>query len=263
MKILCPSCEKEVPADNIDLKTGWGKCARCNDIFPLSDVLDGYSPPGESEDQTIERPFDAWARLERADNYLAVYLPPKGMRFATWSILCFAASWLGFIAFWTAGALGFFFNKGQPPNLEEVLFACFSIPFWLVGFGMLGLVLWQARSTRAVYIDAENMVFERTCSIWRRRRAMERSRVQHARATTKTSRNEGATDIRQIAEIVFEKGSFALPCETKSEQLWLVGEINSFLKRVPARSGSFDSRIEGVADDPLRRLKSGASTNPA
>lgn len=188
MKIFCPACEKTIAAENVDLKSGWGKCSACNDVFTLSGVLKGYVQPNESdfEGGPVERPFDAWARLESTDDYLAIFLPPHGMRFANWSLLGFATFWLCFIAFWTAGALGVLGNKGAQPKQENILFACFSIPFWIVGLGMLGGVLWQARGTRSVYIDANQLFVERSCSIWRRRRLFDRSSVQHARPANKT-----------------------------------------------------------------------------
>ena len=67
------------------------------------------------------------------------------MRAGTWGLLGFATFWLAFIAFWTVRALGVFFNGGQV-HWENAIFAAFSTPFWLVGFGMLGGVLARTRS---------------------------------------------------------------------------------------------------------------------
>ncbi len=77
-----------------------------------------------------------------------------------WSVDCvplmvFATFWLGFIAFWTFGALG------MPTSLEDVSkiqpaqipFALFSIPFWLVGIGLASSPWWRKRKLeRSLYV---------------------------------------------------------------------------------------------------------------
>ncbi len=77
-----------------------------------------------------------------------------------WSVDCiplmiFATFWLGFIAFWTFGALG------MPTSLEDlskiqpaqIPFALFSIPFWLVGIVLASSPWWRRRKLeRSLYV---------------------------------------------------------------------------------------------------------------
>jgi hypothetical protein len=178
MKLECPECRRVIPAEDVSLETGCAKCRRCDEVFKLADILPGYAPDATAMQKPPERPFDAWAVLERDDQRLVVHIPAQGMRAATWGALGFATFWLGFIAFWTAGALGVFRGGIHWGN---ALFAAFSTPFWLVGFGMLAGVVWAARSSRTVYLDASVLQTQLRCLAWRRCKTIDRSAVQHAR----------------------------------------------------------------------------------
>jgi hypothetical protein len=229
MKVTCPTCREPIAAADIALDKGWAKCMRCNEVFALADRLPGYAAAVAKKD----RPFDAWAIVERDARRLTVHLPAQGMRAGTFAGLGFAIVWTGFIAFWTAGALGVFFNKG-PLKLENALFAAFSTPFWLIGFGMFGGVIWMARGTRSVLVDASKLVTELRCLMWRRTRRLSRDQVQCARVgTIQTIQKQGSLPTPSV-EIIFTKGSFKLPCASEAEQQWLIAEINDFLQAVPS-----------------------------
>lgn len=254
MKVSCPSCHLTIPAENIALNTGWGKCSTCDGVFPLADLIPGYRPPADAATtnglaEPVERPFDAWAVVDRHHDRLVVHTPPHGMRAGNWAMLGFATFWLAFITFWTAGALGLFFNNGkaEPANL---CFAAFSTPFWLVGFGMLGGVIWSARGTRTVYLDSGRIITQKQCLFWRNRRTLPRTAVQHARpgATTVNSKNQPPSP---TCEMIFDKGSFAIPCNSEAEQRWLVAEINGFLKAVPTDESESAAVENGTALNPL------------
>lgn len=224
MQVRCPKCRLELPVANISFETSLLKCDACNEVFPLSDIL------------PVERPFDAWAKLECTERQLGIVVPPQGMRAATWGLLGFAAFWLAFIAFWTAGALGFApFGKmaaGAIPR-AQVIFASFSIPFWLAGFGMLAGVIWSSRGSTSVYIDSGRAYLEKRCLTYLRRRCVSREKVQCARPGTVIVQRENGTYSPFSAELIYEGGSFKIPCNSQSEQDWIISEINGFLKSVP------------------------------
>jgi hypothetical protein len=237
VKVTCPTCREVVSAENIALDAGWAKCTRCNEVFRLSEILPGYTSGAPSE-PVPERPFDARAVVERTEEKLIVHVPPNGMR-PVWGLLGFAVFWLGFIAFWTAGVLGLAFGGGGPIGWGQVGFACFSIPFWAVGFVMLGTVVWSARGNRTACLTASWMLTELRCVFWRRRRRIARFLVQRARkGTFRGWRWEGRSDDTAVGgaafpvALVFENGTFSLPCTTEAEQEWLVAEVNQFLQSV-------------------------------
>jgi len=230
MKVNCPNCGEIVPAEGLALDTSWGKCTACHEVFRLADVIEGYVAPSEEQvPGKPERPFDAWAVVERQLDRLLIHIPPHGLRAGTLALLGFAIFWLAFVAFWTAGALGLLFN-GQMRGVN-IVFLCFSIPFWLVGFGMLGGVLWASRGSRTVYFDGVEMVTGLRCLLWRRRRVHDLATVQNARQSSqKTSSDEEfATDTYSV-EIVYSSGSLVLPCSSRAEQQWLLAEINDYLQ---------------------------------
>ena len=68
-------------------------------------------------------------KLQRREGSLVADIPPGARRVVGMGLLGFGAVWTSFIAFWTASAIG----MGAP-----LFFPLFSIPFWIVGFSMLG-----------------------------------------------------------------------------------------------------------------------------
>jgi hypothetical protein len=255
MKATCPKCSKTIPSADIDLASGWAKCAGCDEVLPLAELVPGYSPApaGSAAAPAVpERPFDAWTVVERSNESLFVHTPPQGMRAGTWAMLGFATFWLGFIAFWTAGALGVFFGNQKGIQWENAMFAAFSTPFWLVGFIMLGSVVWMARGRRIVHLDAAQMTAETRCLFWRRRKIVDRADVQCAREGVLIVKNENTSTgsassyFPYSAEIIYEKGSFRIPCTSIAEREWIIGEINDFLQQTPYRpspyaDGQFDT----------------------
>jgi predicted Zn finger-like uncharacterized protein len=244
MKVTCPNCRQVIPADDIALDKGWAKCVRCNEVFQLAQLVPEYEAAAAPAAKPPERPFDAWVVTERDGDRLIIHVPPMGMRAGTWAMLGFATFWTGFIAFWTAGASGLLF--GAKPGAVNIGFAAFSIPFWLIGFGMLGGVLWTARGSRVVLLDASKMVTELRCLFWRRRKLIDRAAVQCAREGVVTVKSDqpSSTYFPYPAEIIYEKGSFKLPCNSETERAWLLAEINGFLQQVPYRPSAFDARDE-------------------
>jgi len=238
MKVTCPDCEAVIPAEHVSLETGWAKCIRCNEVFPLADLVEGYSPEGAPKAAASrgkpERPFDAWAIVEHDGPRMLIHFPPQGLRAGAWGLLFFAIFWNGFVFFWTLGALGVFFNQGQI-QWENLAFAAFSTPFWLVGFGMLAAVLWMARGSRTVYFDGMQMISEMRCLFWRRNRVKDLVDVQHAREGRTVVKSDAQTTPYSV-EIVFTKGSISLPCSSENEQRWLIAEVNEYLQRC-ARGG--------------------------
>jgi hypothetical protein len=125
MEIKCPKCGKSLPSSSININTDLGKCDDCNTVFKLSESIDTieisrvFSPPNGSKIQISEN-----------ENSIEILL--KAKKFGTQDIfpVLFSLFWFGFVVFWTIGAA-----KGS------ILFALFSIPFWIVGINMmLGLV---------------------------------------------------------------------------------------------------------------------------
>ncbi len=86
----------------------------------------------------------------------------------------FCTIWLGFIAFWTYGALGFPTTMQELEKAlgENLAMPLFSIPFWLAGFFLASLP-WQQkrRMQRTIYAvtDRRALVIEKKFFSWNTR----------------------------------------------------------------------------------------------
>jgi hypothetical protein len=225
MKVQCPCCSTGVSATNINLGTGWAKCDACQELFALSQVVPNYP---HAEKGSVQRPYNARALVEQTNEELLIHLPAEGMRAATFATLGFATFWLGFIAFWTIGALGVF--GGQPPAAPNILFACFSIPFWIVGFFMMAVVAWNIWGTKSLRIDRQGMRTHQRCLAWSQTRWVDLERVQYARHHERVVKTEGQQP--RAVEVVYRAGSFVLSADSEDEERWLITVINDFVRSV-------------------------------
>ena len=94
--------------------------------------------------QRIRKPFDSRLELSTEGGRLRLVVPPLRVQAQHLGILGFAFLWLGFIAFWTAGAAH-----------ASAIFASFSIPFWFVGLAMLGRTALPLISTTVLELSSE------------------------------------------------------------------------------------------------------------
>lgn len=91
-----------------------------------------------SKPPRMAQPYGSRIKLTIIRDRLDIYIPPAGWRFEFVPLLGFALFWNIFLVVWTVGAA----SAGG-------FFALFSIPFWMVGVGMLYPVLMGiAGSTR-------------------------------------------------------------------------------------------------------------------
>jgi len=259
MKPICPSCHQEIPVEDVDLDTGLGRCRSCNEIFEIPELLEHLQriQAAKEEKQSKSppvRPADTRIRLVRKEDRLLIYLPPWGLRGPTIGLLFFSIFWLGFVTFWTAGALGIFFQPGKPPKWENIVFSLFSIPFWLVGFGMFGGALTGMLSRRIVYLDSSWLESRWQCLFVKFRKQISREDVQMARVAKppvlRSTTDDQSNPVFGI-EIVYQGGTVRIPCENQAEQDWLLAEVNQFLETVPYRPNYLS---DGAADETLRDL---------
>lgn len=261
MKPACPSCHQEVPVEDVNLETGLGRCRFCNEIFEIPELVthiravQAGSPPGSGGPPPM-RPADSRIKLIKRDNRLLVYLPPWGFFSPVLVLLLFSLFWLGFVAFWTAGALGVLTDPAGGPRWENIMFSLFSIPFWLVGLGMLVGALSGMFSRRVIYLDESRLENRWELGFLKYRKTVSRADVQTARVASaplfQRSRNDRPTPSYGV-EIVYQGGKISIPCENEDEQNWLLAEVRSFLETVPYRPETF---ANGSVDEAFRELTS-------
>ena len=76
--------------------------------------------------------------------------PKKGISKSNIPVLIFATLWLLLVAFWT-----FFAAMGS------IWFALFSIPFWIIGFGLFFGTLLTATQTEVITLTRHSIVIEK------------------------------------------------------------------------------------------------------
>lgn len=237
MRIECPKCRSEVPIENLSLDEGQAKCAGCHETFSLAEVVAGY-PAQPKSPARLDRPADALARLNRTPDLLEIDQPAQGFRnLSCGKYLCWAIIPLAMKPFSIAFMLNF--ARHDPPgqahwDLAFILFmpAVWYIPLCLFVCFMLGAVVWLSSSERSVCCDADRMDMELRCWRWRRRRSVARDDVQCARpriVDAKKKESLDNMDYTHAVQLVYEGGSFNLPCKHAAEQAWLLDEINEFL----------------------------------
>jgi len=121
MQLICPNCQTPIDADEVNVKADVAKCVVCENIYKASDLVETINL-----EETLILPGGSRIQYESSGmGSSTLTLPRQGLDSSKGFPIGFATFWMGFIAFWTWGALQ-----------SSLAFALFSIPFWLVGLAM-------------------------------------------------------------------------------------------------------------------------------
>ena len=152
--------------------------------------------------------------------YLMVEMPPIGWRFDNISWLSFALIWSGFLFFWTAGAIAAGAN---------LFFPLFSIPFWIVGLGILGGVLFSVAGRTRLEIDRQNFRLQWQLLGFSREVTGQTAQIDHIELSSNYEINGKPVISCTIVEGLrtHRFGSWL----AESEKEWLVAEIMAFLNK--------------------------------
>ncbi len=90
-------------------------------------------------------------RMDRYD----ILIPATGFKGKHTFMIIFAIFWNTFLVFWTLGAA-----KGS------IIFALFSIPFWIVGFLLIRGVYVSVKQSQTIKIEHKNLILSKTTPIW-------------------------------------------------------------------------------------------------
>lgn len=143
MEIFCPNCSCNIDADSINVQTDLAKCNACGSIHKLSEIIK-TSGSQINDDKLVLPSGSRITASNTAESAIEFYLPAAGFKGANIPLLGFSIVWLAFITFWTAMA-----------SLASIGFASASIPFWVVGLGILLLSITSAKERQEIRIDKE------------------------------------------------------------------------------------------------------------
>ncbi|HEY9847914.1 MAG TPA: serine/threonine-protein kinase [Leptolyngbyaceae cyanobacterium] len=166
------------------------------------------------------QPTGSRIRLQQTWGKLIVEIPPVGWRLDNISWLGFALIWSGFLFFWTAGAIA----VGT-----YLFFPLFSIPFWIVGLGMLGNILFSLTGRTRLEIDRENFRLQWQLLGFRYLVKGGTADIKKVELSSNYQINNQPIVTCNIIEGVrnYRFGSWLLLAEKE----WLMEEITNFLKK--------------------------------
>ncbi|MEL7496824.1 MAG: hypothetical protein AAFN77_04395 [Planctomycetota bacterium] len=118
IEVYCPSCDRHVPGENINIQEMMGKCNACDAVFPIK----SWKPFGEEDvyqPVKSEPSQPSGLHLEEDVNGVFIWFRwfTPGIIFLTF----FCIAWDSFLVFWYAAALGGI-GQGQPIVWLMVLF---------------------------------------------------------------------------------------------------------------------------------------------
>lgn len=147
MKIHCPHCEAELPADSINIAKGIAHCRPCNEIIDIS-----LLKMGAEDVALVEKPSTSRVESFVSRDEIGFILPPLGFRGTTLFFLLFTTFWNGiswtmFIAALSSGEIG------------AVLFLT---PFLAIGLVTFGIFLYLLKGEVAVLINRQEVSISRT-----------------------------------------------------------------------------------------------------
>ncbi|MEL6930738.1 MAG: serine/threonine-protein kinase, partial [Cyanobacteria bacterium J06600_6] len=106
----------------------------------------------------LKQPKYSHLKLDKTKEAIEVMFPAKGFTPEILFIGLFALFWNGFMIAWT----GIGIAVSMPTNMS-IMMHLFSIPFWLIGFGLIGSVIFTLLGKTQLQIDSEQISLTYSC----------------------------------------------------------------------------------------------------
>jgi hypothetical protein len=146
MELICPNCNASISPDNVNVSTDLAKCDKCNSIHRASELIEP-----KSIEKIINPPRGSKMIIKKGfDDSIELFYPKKGFTFSFVPQLFFIIFWFGFLCFWTYMAA-----QGS------IIFAMFSIPFWIIGFGMFGGLINSILETQTLILSKTSLTLKK------------------------------------------------------------------------------------------------------
>ena len=147
---------------------------------------------------------------------------PGGFNPAVIGLIVFAVFWNGFLVFWTWGA-----------SRASIVFALFSIPFWLVGFAMIFWIVWELFGKVSIHINSLGIAVVKELFGFSKRTVMPLDTVGDIKVKEqdKSMRQQNASQ-RGIAIDYGVKTAFVGGGLSEAELQWLAYEMRRFMKKL-------------------------------
>jgi hypothetical protein len=164
MKLTCPDCRQPVPATDVNIKLGVGKCLACDSVFSLVDQTGRAVTPLRSN-LPIAAP-----RHWRVDDFGPdLTIGWRWYTHAIWFLVFFAIIWDGFLFVWYTVAIGQLLSgKG---DWSAVIMLVFPTLHLLVGVGITYAVFATFLNRTEVKLSSgELTVYQGPLPVWGNKR---------------------------------------------------------------------------------------------
>ena len=232
MELICSNCGAVISPENVNISTDLAKCDMCNSIHKASELVDRQAigqiedPPSGTK-MTVKKGYG---------DEIELFYPQSGFTASQLPQIGFTIFWLGFISFWTWGA-----SQGS------VAFAMFSIPFWIVGFAMLGGIINSIFETQTLKLDRNSLTIKKNRPIRPKRIEFNVRDIQSIRmkqikmgpysifdnfkVTVKAQNTYGArTELPVVLSGV--KTVYFFESANEAEQEWVVAVLDNMIKQM-------------------------------
>jgi DNA-directed RNA polymerase subunit M/transcription elongation factor TFIIS len=234
MELICPDCKATISPDNVNISSDLAKCDKCNSIHKASELADSKSidkinnPPTGTK-MTIKKGFD---------DSIELFYPKQGFKASMIFQIFFTIFWVGFVGFWT-------FMAAQ----GSILFAMFSIPFWIVGFGMLTGLINSISETQTLKLSRTSLTIKKDRPIRPKSYEINIKDIQSIRMKNlkmnnpfamfgnmklmfKMQKSFGMGGIEMPAIISGVKTEYFFEDANDAEQEWVTSTLDSIIKRM-------------------------------
>lgn len=180
-------------------------------VSRIKEIVKGSQVPK----QRFIKPIGSQIELNRTETHLEIKIPPSLWRGEGTTILAFAIFWNVFLVFWTSLT----FKIG--------FFALFSIPFWIIGIGMLYAGLSTVFGKVSLVIDDQNFRIDWDVLGVRRNVQGQTKDLRQVELKSSYSVND-----QPVMHLSLNQGIYAHKFGvglSRIEKEWLVQEINAFL----------------------------------
>jgi hypothetical protein len=226
VKIVCPKCSQQIPADGVNVAQGIAFCKLCAEAFSIGTLV-------RNEPARLAQPENTKVVLTRAGDKIAVALPRGGFRGAGCFFTFFSLIWNGITwPIFIANLLGLVKTQNSSGNMVaqgfDVFVALFLIPFILVGLVTFCAALYCIYGEVTLAMDREQVLFQRQVFGWKWERTYPLADITDIRLTEAYKQND-----EPVYGVGIHLSSKRMPLTFGSnlsdeEKNWLVGELNAF-----------------------------------
>ncbi|KAL2642120.1 hypothetical protein R1flu_009707 [Riccia fluitans] len=172
--------------------------------------------------RSFSKPAGTKVNLVRTSDALQIEIPPVGLTAETVGTGSFAVAWNAFIVFWTASAI-----RGGAGFMS-----LFSIPFWVVGFGLARSTLANLTVAVTLYFDRDDFAVEwKVRKFWKHRVSGQTKDISSVELMVEGEMNGMPITVCGINEGV-NRHLFGSGLEL-IEKSWIIQEMSDFLNLPP------------------------------